>query len=52
MSDVQLKLNESKRGLFFIEEGKKRIAEMVISIDTLSFNNILTFTAMYGPNSR
>ena len=33
MNDVQFKLNESKNGLFFIQNGENTIAKMVISID-------------------
>ncbi|HTF19774.1 MAG TPA: GNAT family N-acetyltransferase [Chryseolinea sp.] len=32
MSTIQLKLNDQKRGAFFIEEGDERLAEMVIAI--------------------
>ncbi|HMG91706.1 MAG TPA: GNAT family N-acetyltransferase [Chryseolinea sp.] len=38
--EVQLKLDDSGKGAFFIEEGGKRVAEMVIS---LSGSNLTVF---------
>jgi uncharacterized protein len=40
MTDIQLDLNESGRGAFFIEEDGKRIAEMVFAIAS---NNLTVF---------
>lgn len=40
MGDIQLDLNESGRGAFFIEEDGKRIAEMVVAVAN---NNLTVF---------
>ena len=32
MGDIQMELNENGRGAFFMDEGGKRVAEMVFSI--------------------
>jgi len=40
MADIQLDLNESGRGAFFIEEDGQRIAEMVIAVAN---NNLTVF---------
>lgn len=32
MHDVQLKLEESGRGAFFVESGMKKVAEMVVAV--------------------
>ena len=33
MSDIQMDLNKNGRGAFFLDEGGKRVAEMVFSIE-------------------
>ena len=36
MEDVQIKLDDNNEGQFYIEEGKKKVAEMEVSASTTS----------------